>query len=483
MAVLTTDLIQQKKAKKSEIIDIILFVVISVAVCGFSLGCFGFDLDANNNYQKTFVYRMRGYLNWPLLLVVFVAYVTMIGILAYRRYKKTKVKPSNGVWALFIIVSLLYAIMPATSAYGAQVYSYTCPFDQNIYQVNYTFEIFDRILTWFCNSMFFSYFPFAITYFKTFDKVYMRKAVHFGFYFLIGLGIAMNLYSHIFEFQGWLTMDKNLMSFAGHKNYYGFYELLAIICAAIYFFQKPNWFVALCLPYFLANMVIIPSRTPLLLAAIIFLFTLIVFPIINRKKYKQFNRYCLILLGVIIIAGVALGILYKDKLLSVLEQFNDMSTMTYRSDHWKMAFSMLNDPYHIILGYGRVPFVNIYLDYQTQIVTLKEGLDILEFAHNAFLETWMYSGIVGLLIVAMEYGYMGYMTVYLLRKKRYFTLIYIVIFLCFLLYGIVEPRMLFSFDAGNIFFVVVLFWPLILDYCNCRKETEDPRSILLYQLD
>ena len=44
--------------------------------------------------------------------------------------------------------------------------------------------------------------------------------------------------------------------------------------------------------------------------------------------------------------------------------------------------------------------------------------------------------------------------------------LYIVIFLCFLLYGIVEPRMLFSFDAGNIFFVVVLFWPLILDYCN-----------------
>lgn len=156
MAVLTTDLIQQKKAKKSEIIDIILFVVISVAVCGFSLGCFGFDLDANNNYQKTFVYRMRGYLNWPLLLVVFVAYVTMIAVLAYRRYKKTKVKPSKGVWALFIIVSLLYAIMPATSAYGAQVYSYTCPFDQNIYQVNYTFEIFDRVLTWFCNSMFFS---------------------------------------------------------------------------------------------------------------------------------------------------------------------------------------------------------------------------------------------------------------------------------------------------------------------------------------
>ena len=482
MVAINTNINEQKINRKSEIIDIVLFIVISVATCGFALGCFGFELDANNNNQNTLVYRMRGYLNLPLLIVVFVAYVALIGLLGYRRYKKSRVLPSKGIWIMFIAGSLLYLLGPVTAMYGNQLHSFTCPFDGNIYQVNYTYSIMDRFLTWFCNTMFFSYFPFALTYFKTFDKTYMSKAVHFAFYFLIGLGIAMNLYSHIFEFQDWLHMGENIMSFAGHKNYYGFYELLAIICAAIYFFQKPNWFVAICLPYFFLNMLIIPSRTPLILATIVLIFTLIVFPIINRKKYPQFSRYCLIVLGCVVILGIAGVIILRDKIASILSQFGDLSTMSYRMDHWKMAFSMLNDPYHVIFGYGRVPFVNIYLDYQTQAVQYLQQFDILEFAHNAYLETWMYTGLLGLGVVLAQYGYMAYMTIHLLKRRRYFTMVYIVIFLCFLLYGMVEPRMLFSFDAGNIFFVVVLFWPLYLDYCNCKKE-ESPKDLLLYQLD
>ena len=489
------------KVKKSNVLDLIIFLLMSVMTCLFT-----FDFVSDPNFGSFFEklgipFNYRESQTPPVLF-----YAPILGVFLFllilfwvRRYKATKVKPKVMVTLLAFVAIASVITSSFLFPYGSRNFTFLDPINKvnvDIYYAGFSLE--GRIFQALVSCLYILYFYVTISYFKTFsDTKEGAFIISLVLYALIIIALLFNVYSYIVNFEDikhnvLITIGKesgafseNITSLTTHKNIYGTFLIFGFLACLQLFFKKPRIYLLLLMIYFTLTSYIINSITSLLVMAFGLVALLILYPFFNMKKHKGYSVSCVVLMILFVLSAATITILYffvfkgkevGDKIESIVNELVNNSSLLTRIDHWKIALSMVKDPILFPLGYGKIPFREIYKSYDTLVYPQ----DPVWTSHNGFIEQFMYSGAIGGGVTLIAYLAMAIMILKMFKNsyKKNFAASYLISGLGLIFYSMFEPRALFLLEGSNIFFMMIILWPLLYNYNKEDFSSENKKTLI-----
>ena len=457
--------------------DIGLFFLFTVL---FAFLLFG-NLSLGNN---GFVYSPSEPKSIGFFLLVFVPFLLLGSYLFLEFYLAGDMK-INKVSIVLLLVFLIYRLA-AYSLFpvGNVVFNYR--FEGESYAVSYPgLSLYSRILSFLEEAGFGFYFFFL---FNAFPYLSMGKKIRdffcyfwmlFAFVlvvsslFLDGEGLIHNIHAYIHPEMG---MNMDICSFTNQRNVFGFFLLIGAFASMIEFFIKGKWYFLL--PYFLYTVfsILIVSKTPMLILIGFLFFLGILYPIFFFKKHRAFSILFLSISTVMIVFLIAILFYPKESAfcncwLKPLNHmiFNHMLTVDSRKRLTGCALEMLfASPSRFFFGYGRVAFQSVFFLFKK---TIGNNMEVdLPSSHNAYVETWEEIGFLGFLLSLFLLLLVFYKAIQRIRKKDYIFVVYLMELIAFLVYGMMEMRILFGTDYSQAIEMTCFLFPFLIDYQESRKK-------------
>jgi hypothetical protein len=482
---------------KQSILNLILFILLSTLMPMFTLGYFNLSKDATADGSLTFFYEFGKYypgiapalyISIPLSLLYIV-----LATIFYQRMKKEVEDRKRALSIIFFIFVIIRAISIFSFPYGEIDYTYISPFNSQEILVHYEgYSIQSRITNLLYDSCFYSYFVLFFYSIKAIAKK-NRFIFHLIYIAIELVVISMIVYSlikemdlYIFNFKK-IFIDpldspsplQSIASFVNHRNAYGFFLMIGSIYSLAEFFEKENIlsFILCAIYYFLCLLIF--SKTPFLLLTGTYLLMFILYPIFHYKRNPGWSTLFVILLVAIVSFVLISYLFYKESVYDrfikpLIEHLTHWSTMSSRRDITQSCLSMMNNPFYILFGYSKYPFMTIFRDYN-KVLPIDHTVDYS--THNSFGDIFMYFGLVGLLFAALFFGYLiRKLWVMLFKKKDYSAIRYLVLIVVILVYSYSEPRFILLEEGSAIIFSMMLSFPYVL-----RRESRN-KEILLKNL-
>jgi O-antigen ligase len=471
----------KNKHLTDEVIDILLFLVLGVLTAVFTIS----GLPQITVFPISYPFKHLTYdkLYSLLLLLCTLIYTFLYFIFIERRYKKTGKRISKWLIAFLIAISCSRAISNFSFPYGEINWNILSPFDSINYTLNYSgYSILHRFIAFITEVAFISYFLLPFTFIKSFESKKIYGLIKVGLWFLVILGLVMNICSWFMESKEILFNIKIILgkehdnfhpiqSFTTHKNYYGFFLWMSALASLILYMEKPSH-AFLYLLFILNDLVvltIVRSRIPFGLVVLVILFMLIHMAFVNRKLYKANHIFALCVLALAAFTFLVFLIFFRDtslfsKIRALFTSFSDTGTITSRKELHLRAICLLIKPFYWIFGIGKEPYYQLF-----HLAGETFGMEVVDFSHNAYLDQILCYGIFGLGLLCVLFGVLIYQCFYLIRKKNYKGFGYLFILISYGIYAIGESRLLFGIEGNEYFFILALLYPLIYEYEKTRN--------------
>ncbi len=481
---------QAKKAASGETIDILLFLTLGIITALFTISGLPQSTFFTSDYPfGDFTFDKLSSL---LLILGTLIYVFLYFLFVSRRYRKTGIMISRWLIIFLIVISIFRAISDFSFPYGNISWNVISPFDSLSYTLLYEgYSLSERFISFITEVAYMSYFLLPFTYIKTFDRKKFHFLIDFTLWFLIVLGLVMNVYSWIkegndilWDIKYLLGMEKGefifIKSFTTHKNHYGFFMWMSALASLLLYMENPRkaWLQMIFLVNDLAVLTIIKSRIPFVLTSLILLFILAMMASVHSKKHKGNAIFAYVVLSLGILSLLALVIFFRDssifgKIKNLFSSFSDMETMHTRNALQLRALCLLNTPQYWLFGLGKGPYYQLF-----ELTGITFEMEIVYFSHNAFLDQILCYGIIGLILISVPYLILVYECLYLIRKRKPIGLCHLFIIVSFIIYGFGESRMLFGIDGNEFFFMLTLLFPLSYEY----EKTKDSHDTINHRI-
>ena len=467
----------------TELVDFSLLVLLSLLAAAFTLGSFQVSSDPFENMNgfylngSYFYYLPNKMTDLFIFIPASIVYLIVALLFIYRRYKKTNKLPTKNLIMVLGVLVLLRLISAFSFPYGEQSYSYLSPFNNQLYDVSYQgYLIGERIVSFLDEILFYSFFFIAIDYLPTFSSS-INKVVNVLLYLIIGIAFIMTIYAFAvssaainnnFRFifiDSTLQLDYSITSFTSQRNVFGFFLLMGAIASFLLSFRKkPNPLLFFFSFYFSFFCLLAWSRIASVLSLVLLI--LLHLGVLLFTKYKGYRIYSLVVLAVGLFITVLFLTALKETDIAVsfmhaLERFKDDGTLEARYGLWQKALSMFNNPYAIIFGYGRIPYISILDSYSVLI-----NSQVLWTSHNAFIDQLLSYGLSGIVFEVAFLGYLIYRFSLLVKNRSKIGLTYLVILILLLVYSNYEPRMLLSMEGTEIMLFYVFLLTFLFDSKN-----------------
>lgn len=472
------------KKKGNDILDVLIFFLLSAYIALFTLGKFVIEETPTDIYntvtvlEKSVSYHIEQSMDLILFIPLAVIYIALFCLFIHLRYKKTGTRMKKTLLVLFIIGILCRGVSSFGFPYGNVTLDITSPFNNEIYAISYEgLSIESRFVSFFSDAFFMSYFLLAFNYLGTLSKK-SDAILSFFLYLLIINAIALNFVSYITETNEVVNNIKilfgadgdfveTIVSYTTHKNVYGLFLMLACFACFLLIVKNPKFaliYFALMI-YFCFTVVIIKSRLSLAITIVLLFLSLLVMAIFQFKRFRVNAIVSLVILGIIVLLlTIFLTVLSDTRigkaLSAILSVFTNTRTLLTRENLQDRALALLISPYFYLFGYSRFPY--LYYFWQTGVAMSQE---IVWFSHNGYIDVFCAYGGLGLAFILVLNAILLYYCIYMLFKKNYRGLVYLGIMGLVSIYGLAESRVLFGgLDGTEILFFPIYFIPLLREY-------------------
>lgn len=477
---------EDRKRRFADWRDIIILVVLSLLIGFLSIGKIYIDSGDHELWVVNDGFSLLGLFityntepNWFLCVPVFLIYGALLFLFFHFRYKQTGILPKQSLTAIVLVLIILRIVGNFVFPYGEQSYTYSSSVVEQVAVVTYEgLSISGRIVQIVSEVCYLTFFYLCFTYVGTFSKsVYpiFHLGVHMSIIICIVL-ITVSMFTereifanNILYYLGKAENCLGATSLTTHKNVYGFFLLCGTLGGLFYAYRYHN------LPFLVMSVIfagvcfLINSKTPALLSTLALFIGYTFYIVFNFKKHKVNSIFMMVCLVIMTMIGIFIAVKYGIGNLFNKFVGGDDNTISSRTGHFKLALSMFDgvSPLYLIFGYGRIPFSAIYMSYEKSI-----GYEILWTCHNSYLETVMFSGLVGLAAVIGGYLYLAKKSLAMvLKHKDRNAVVFLIMLVILMIYSIFEPRMLFLMEGTEQFVVFFLFlYPLLVD--SYHEETD-----------
>lgn len=467
---------QQAVSRRSEILDIFLFFVLSAFTAIFAVS--GYFKSSPFPEQFSFLCQhFRGILNL-LMVVCLLIYVFLFLFFIQRRYLKTGKRISPWLISIFLLFVILRGFTDFSSPYEPFVETFVYPSTHQIYNIAYQGITFsDRIVNFLCEVGILSFFLLPFTYLGDLKKNYLAGFFIGILFCLVLFCLVCNIYSYITEGKKIIFNIKMMFfkesgdfyyisSFTSHKNVYGFFlwiGTLALLLLSILQEKYMGLNLALMV-YFLISAIIIKSRFPIGLITLTILFYLLYTAIAFHKKNRSFSVFSYSVLGMLSLFLIIIFTFGKDtslcqKVRFLITDFTNLRTIFSRKELTMRALSLINSPFHLFFGYGKEQY--IYFFDRMGVAIMSQ--DIVDLSHNAFLDIIVSYGITGFLPILFINVSLVLKNILLITRRNWHGIIYIFFFLTITIYGFVESRALLGVEGSGFFFLLIYLVPVFID--------------------
>ena len=468
--------------KNRDILDIALFLLLTLFLPLFLLGRFSLGEGEGNfflNISNDLGRSLNPSLAIPLLLLFFLFAL----LLWVRRFPKERHRLRFTVTLSLLAVFVVSRIVGIFAIpYGDTAYTFFSTHYQQIVTLSYEYPISDRIVSFLVDLAFGSYFVIALNLLPTFGKkwTYFLDCV---LLVLIAIALAGFIDVMIFEREDFLhnllTLWRkeegivDIISFTPNKNVYGFLLMIGTFSSLVLFVKKANPVTPLLAIFFTFNCVVISSRTPAAIGTIVLLLFSFFYPFFAFRRHKVYSILSFALALCFLVTLATGFLLDPDNPLAVFiqtiyDRFLNQSTVHSRDILRILALEMLNTPFFLVLGYGRIPFHNLF--HSLLVAVGGEAQTVT--SHNGLADVVMHDGIVGLLLSLLFLLFLIYVACRQFRglekEKGVLSLVLIV---GYLLYFLFEPRFFTLDEASTVFLLLSFVFPLLDD------EQKDVREL------
>jgi hypothetical protein len=461
-------------SRKEEIIDLLIFLTLSLLSAALTLGSFQEVTDPVEFYNgfvllgHFFSYRLDAAMDLPLFLPLVLIDAGLCTLFVYRRYQVSRTFLSRRILVVVVMLVLLRFVTDFAFPYGNVAFAYQSGGDAPLTELVYSgFSVRERIISFVLEQLYLLYFALAFQYVPTFSDLFDKVTDGFLVFFIL-LACVMTFYTYVVSSKAIignlkalfidpsLPVDSSIQSFTSNRNAYGFFLLLGGISALVLGIRKPTYapiFLVL-MTYFTFTAYYVKTRTAFFLLLALLVLSLGYFALIHgRKNVSYLILFVLSLVAIVIFFTSSFFSTQVEKLIAL---YQDSVTMQARLQLNHRALAMLISPYLWLFGYGRIPFVSLYNAFGKAISQQQYWS-----SHNAFLDVLLSYGLVGLagpLIANLRLVRELLLT---LKRHDLRPLGFLVILAEMLVYTFAEPRMLFGMDGTEACLLFVLLFPIL----------------------
>lgn len=378
---------------------------------------------------------------------------------------------------LFLSIALLFATFRLVAVlsfpYGNVALSFQNPVTGKGILVDYPgFSALGRVESFLSDSLFFCYFailfliaPTLSNALRLWSKGILIALVLLGWIaILYSIGTEGDILVHNLEVAVNRIPDvfKDMTSFTNHRNVFGFLLVLAFFSAFLLFSYHRSIPAFLSMFVFYLFSFVLYSRTTILLLFIGFNGLLLFYPILMLKtRWKQAIILWVVFVLQFVVVLILIQVFSSHGISGFFEfwkrRFQDQGTMDSRHDITAMALSMLNNPFLLLFGYSRSPFVTIFSLYRND-----PTLSVVINSHNAYADILMHYGIIGCLFVLLGAFFLVYRLLKMAEEKSFRSLfVYGLLFFVFGIYGLSECHFPFLDDTSSVLVILVVLFPFL----------------------
>lgn len=471
---------------KENIINDLLFVVLTLLSAAFTIGMFTSTSSTEPGNQEGFYSIVKyypgkvpqPYITIPLIVI----YLGLTVFLLYRL--KNKLKENKFVICIFLFFIFFRLISTISFPYGKQDYTYISFIDNQNLNVSYSgFTMYERVITFLYDFCFYSYF---VVFFHIYNALVKDNRFFFNILF-IGFQlfvVFMIVYSFVTEWEEYINNLKamfvdfdlhfsfSITSFVTNKNTFGFFLMVGVIFAIFDFLYHENVFSLALIVFFTLVDFCVLSRTTLVLICVMNLCLVLLYPLFNFKKKRKWSIFFLSIITIFIIVLLLFVTVFKESfydkyILKFIDNLTSMGTVSSRKDLTSAGMTMMNNPYYIFFGYSKTPFITIFAQYN-DLLPIDHHVKFT--LHNVYADIYIQYGLVGCVSFVIILGKIIYnLLTKIIYKHEFDNIYYLILLSVILIYIYFEPRFIIAENAACAIFVLILMIPY-----SKRKEKERP---------
>lgn len=473
--------IEKRKQHHKDIGISLLFFIATLLLPILTVGKLSFNREDNGlRFFERFGFKAYEAPS-PIIFIPTIILWLIIYIILFKY--RSKRKPINRFSVVILSCFIVYWFVSLFSfPFGSRSYVIQQVEGQKLVLTFQGFSIYARITEFVYDSLFAIYFLFTFNYAKNLP-FFSKKLLVFILKLLIGLSVATILYSIAFEKEAlhqsasllfhkdFTAQTTPVVSFTTNKNVAGFFVRLGSISCILLFTKRVN-FVYLII-YFISipYLILIRSKTPLILLLLIGCLYGIFYPIFRWKKEKGYSIFFTILISVVILSALSLCIAKGEAIKKALNQLLfSGGTIGSRYILITTALDLFRGHERFFLtGMGQIPFTNLLCQYR-DMLQLQDPVRYT--SHNILRDDFLVGGLFSVLLVIALLIYLLVLTIRLFKKDKRWGRTTLILLVTTTIYSTREPRGLFYKEANSFFFVFTILLPILflsgLD--SIRKE-------------
>lgn len=471
---------RERKPDKESVINFILFCLLTLIEPIFTLGKFQFS--PSDSAEMIFLPNLHYYPGLPpsllFSLFFFLVFLFLSSLLLFRL--KGKTEKSRFVFFLYLFILILRLVSIFGFPYGENTYQFpdiVCP--EIIKEIPYSgFSLLERFSTLLNDFCFYSYF--YVFYLSIKEVVKKNKCLFYSLFLLIDLfALSLIFYSLLFEKENLLFNIKaflhggrwfaTILSYTTNKNVLGFFLFIASLFNIACFIRKPSISLLLLNLLYLIYLILIASKTPLMICIFIYIIGFgILYPIFNYREHKGYSLFfSLCFLGLVCFVLLSYfcfkETIFDCHILPLLKGFTYWGTMNARKILNYVGLSMANNnPFTFFFGYNKYPFISLFKSLSSTYDSEFVDPAIRYSSHNSYIDIFLQNGILGLfcclLVIAL---YCRKWFVIQCREHNKNAMSVILGSAALFIYSYSEPRFLFLQEGTCLFFILLVVTPYV----------------------
>ena len=340
-------------------------------------------------------------------------------------------------------------------------------------EVNFDYSfmpIVDVITSFLMEIQFYGIFIFLFIALERVDKTYTTLYLQILFALIYLVIISMIIYSLVINYKEYIhnlycivngkrNYYTGIQSYVLNRNAFGFFLMIGCAISHLYFskFKNPAfYFSGLIMNFFTF---IIFSKTPFFITSALSIGVSIAFALRNFKEHKISTIVILgwniLFYGYIGLAYFLFPTFYNSIIAPIVDTLTEPHTVNARYDlHVPSMYLFSYDPFSIMFGYSHYHYVNLFYQY-SRFLPVDQFVHFT--SHNSFIDVLTSNGVLGSTLILSFFAYFIGKDVLAYFKKDWVHAISLVaVWILFIIYSCMEPRMLFLMEGTSIFFILFL---------------------------
>lgn len=482
--------------RNKDVLDILSFLLLTLFFPVLLLGRFSLEEGKPGNFFLNISNDLSFSLNLSLAIPILIVFFLLASLLWIRRFPKERHGMRFYV-TLFLLLVFVTSRIVGTFAfpYGETTFAYASAHYDKVAFVSYLYPLQDRIVSFLTDFAIGIYFAIVVNLLPTLGKKW-TFFLDFVLGVLVAIAFSAVLYSMIVEKELYFLNCRillgieegptwGLLSFTPNKNVYGFLLMIGTFASLMLFVKKANPITPLLAFFFTANCLLASSRTPLAICVLVLVLSTLFYPIFAFKRHKVYATISLLcFLGFALFLLVSYFFIDDSNPVAqfidqILEHFLQFSTIRGRNTLCQAALEMLVSPFYWILGYGRIPFHNLFHSYLVAIGGEQETVT----SHNGLADIQMHYGLVGVILSIVFLLFLFYLAFRqfkgIQKEKGAFSLILLI---GFLVHFYFEPRFFILDEASTVFLLLSFVFPMMDDEEKDIRSEEGRKRTRTYRL-